>query len=252
MKKTSFILIISFFFLIISLLIISTQFATNPPEKELIEAFGISGAKVVSSEICFSGKIEGNEFKTVDNMKNLALAISKGLGAGNGGLPAVAVNNDNMEGVELDEAIDENRIMHVSIVNSKPSGDSDGSYITVSVADSSAKPGLEGTRRNIQSVLAGYRIKPKVTSCITGSIDGRLETSRLNSICSNIFNKTGASRVEGMSDDKLISVSAYTPAIGESVEVNGNRINLNIAIRFNSYENKTYIWLATPVITTEY
>jgi len=34
--------------------------------------------------------------------------------------------------------------------------------------------------------------------------------------------------------------------------VNGKKVNMNLAIRYNSYEDRTYIWLATPVITVEY
>ena len=29
-------------------------------------------------------------------------------------------------------------------------------------------------------------------------------------------------------------------------------MNLNIAIRYNEYEEKTYIWIGTPIITIGY
>jgi hypothetical protein len=251
MKKTFFIYSISFFFIIISLFII-TQLETNPPEKTLLGIFSISDARVVSSEICFSGRIDNSKFKSIDDLRKLVVEISKESGVINDGLPGEVVKNDNMEGIELDGAIDDNRNIHISAINSMLPGDTKGSYINMSIVDNSSKPKLEETRNSILGILGKYRIKPKVNSCITGCYNGKLDNNKLNDICFNIFKEANANKVEGIRDNNLISVSAYTAAIGESVEVNGKKVNLNIAVRYNSYENKTYIWLATPVITTEY
>lgn len=83
-------------------------------------------------------------------------------------------------------------------------------------------------------------------------MDGKLNDNELETVCERIFKSAGADKVEGMRDGGLVSVSAFSPVIDEAVRVNGKRINLNVAVRYNSYEGKTYIWLATPVITTEY
>lgn len=252
MKKTSFIYIISLFFIIISLLIIADELVTNPPEITLLGIFSITGARVVSSEICFSGKMDSSKSRSLDDLRKLAVEISKEFDVKDGGLSSEVVNNDNIQGIEMDGEIDDNRNIHISAVNSMLSGDIDESYINMSIVDNSSKPGMEETRNSVLGILGKYRIKSKVNSCITGCFDGRLDNKKLNGICSNIFIKANASKVEGIRDNNLISVSAYTRAIGESVEVNGKKVNLNIAVRYNSYENKTYIWLATPVITTEY
>ena len=74
----------------------------------------------------------------------------------------------------------------------------------------------------------------------------------LEEISGRILTETGAKRIEGIKDRNYISVSAYSPYIQEFIQVRGKRVNLNLAARYNSYEDKTYIWLATPVITTEY
>jgi len=63
---------------------------------------------------------------------------------------------------------------------------------------------------------------------------------------------SNAKKVEGITEENLISISAYSPRVKSSILVNEKRVNINLAMRYNSYEDKTYIWLATPVITTEY
>jgi hypothetical protein len=58
--------------------------------------------------------------------------------------------------------------------------------------------------------------------------------------------------VEGIRDGSLISLSAYSPLLKDSIKVRGKRVNINLAARYSAFEDKTYIWLASPVITTEY
>ena len=250
MKKASYILIL-FISISIPLLLIVIQLVSEPPERMLIKSFENSGAKTVCSEISFRGKIDG-KFKSIDDLKKMVNDISKKMGVDSDILSGDIISNDDMEGIDLNQAIDNNRNIHISAVNSKLKGEMDGSYITVSVVDNSAVAGLEDTRKSVLGILRKYRIQSKVNSCITGSFDGMLDNNRLNVICSIIFKAVEARKVEGMRDDNLISVSAYSPSFRDSVEINGNKVNLNFAVRYNSFENKTYIWLATPVITTEY
>jgi hypothetical protein len=120
------------------------------------------------------------------------------------------------------------------------------------MVDTSEKPILAQIESKVLAVLERSGIDARVNSCISGNFRGKLNDDELNLVCRKIFESVHASKVEGIRDIGLISVSAYTPDIGRSIVVNGNRINLNLAIRYNSYEDKTYIWLATPVITTEY
>lgn len=74
----------------------------------------------------------------------------------------------------------------------------------------------------------------------------------MNRISRLILDGAKAKKVNGMSEKNLISVSAYSPLIDNNIEIEGRKINMNLALRYNAFEDKTYIWLATPVITIEY
>ncbi|OZV13462.1 hypothetical protein CIW83_04260 [Tissierella sp. P1] len=50
----------------------------------------------------------------------------------------------------------------------------------------------------------------------------------------------------------LVSYTAYTPLIESSIFSGEKKVNLNLAIRYNENEDKTYIWIGTPIITTGY
>lgn len=59
-------------------------------------------------------------------------------------------------------------------------------------------------------------------------------------------------KVEGMEDENIISVSAYSSKLKEYIKLGSEKINLNVAIRYSSFDDKTYIWVATPIIAIEY
>jgi len=50
-------------------------------------------------------------------------------------------------------------------------------------------------------------------------------------------------------EDDILSFSIFTPYIEQYIYTGSRKMNLNIAIRFNEYEDKTYIWIGTPIIT---
>lgn len=240
------------FLLIISLFTIKIQPAPASPEKTLEATFAASGARIVSSEIYFSGKLKSNGFKNDEAMKTLIDSIGEAFGLVYRPGDISSLESDTTSGFELNCSKDSFRNVHISVVKDKPGGETDNCYVNASMVDTSEKPVLAETENKVLEVFKGRGIDPRINSCISGNFRGKLGDSELNLICGRIFESVHASKVEGIRDMGLISVSAYTPDIGRSVEVNGSRINLNLAIRYNSYEDKTYIWLATPVITTEY
>ena len=56
-----------------------------------------------------------------------------------------------------------------------------------------------------------------------------------------------------MEDDNLISVTAYSNLLTENdLDYLDNKINLNIGIRYSENEDKTLIYMATPIIKLDY
>ena len=91
-----------------------------------------------------------------------------------------------------------------------------------------------------------------VNSCMTGTYDGNVEDTQLEKICRNILDESDAKKVDSKRFENVISVSAFSPMIKDKLSINGKNVNLSIAIRYNKQENKTYLWVATPIVNTEY
>jgi len=257
MKKFIVLLFITAFILLVSIFIIIMQ--TDKPEYSTVavmqKAFAVTGAEIASSEIYMRGSLEAGNCETASEQQfMLSDMITQAGGDTEDSKPVFfSFYNDTSNGTETDYIISDNRSIHISILKSTQGGVPDKyNDVMISLTDTSQKPEIASYVSGLTEVMKKYGMSPDVNICITGSLEGKLEDSELEKVCEKIFESAGANKVEGMRDDELISISAFSPAISEAVRVSGKRVNLNVAVRYNSYEGKTYIWLATPVITTEY
>lgn len=224
------------------------------PETTLIKAFNSSGAELLTSEVYFWGNLD-EKYSSLNEMESFISSFCTDLGIGNNKTLSLRDGkNDFLEEMQIHSLISDGRILNVTFQINKNSGYQQKKIVSVYVTEDLKCSKLEGTTKTIVNVFKKYKINPNINSCLSGIYDGKLSTERSKDISSNILSVVSAKEVEGIHDNNLISVSAYSPFISssDSINVNGKKINLNIAIRYNSYENRTYIWLATPVITTEY
>ncbi len=249
MKVRRYLTIILLFFIIISFPVLRKLTAASP-EVTLTRAFGDSGAAFVSSEITFTGSSK-NKLKTETEMKDFSAKIAGILDAFNDDKPE-KVDNESFEGFEFHGFSGKEFNFTLSTLKSKMAAELGKSYVTLHIVNNSPALDLQGIRTRVMGALSGYGIRPRVNTLITGSYAGKLDTGEMNGIGAAIFKRAGARKVNGIRENSLVSVSAFSKSIDNWVEVDGKKINLNFAVRYNSYEGKTYIWLATPLITTEY
>lgn len=218
----------------------------------LKEAFNSSGAEHLNSEVYIWSR-GGSWFGDFSSLKKMAEEFETDFGIIQNDLYSKNyINNNFVSKIEIIGVTwDGNKINITAQTGGENSGSKE-TYVSVCVSTDFENCELEGVIENIKDSFRKYNLEPVVSTCITGYFDGKLDYKALNAISKNIFKDSNASKVNGIADRNLISVSAYSPAIGDSINVDGKKINLNLAIRYNSYEDKTYIWLASPVITVEY
>jgi hypothetical protein len=251
MKKFFYFIFLMLVLLFCSIYYFKIHVKSEIPEITLYKSFESCGANVVNSEIYFWADLDSS-YKNLEDIKLLTGNISNDLGIVNDEAYSKTINeNDNVQGIEI-SGNDKNK-SHVSIRAQLLKGKKEAERsISISITDGLAVKSLLDKRVKVIKVLDKFNIKPRVNSCVTGNFSGKLTDEQMNKVCQNIFAATHAKKVEGIRNENLISVSAYTPLIDDSIKVNKKNVNLNLAVRYNSYEDKTYIWLATPVISIEY
>ncbi|MCX8129825.1 MAG: YwmB family TATA-box binding protein [Clostridia bacterium] len=253
MKKTFLI----FVFIVLSILASSMYYIkshsdTDSSEATLLRSFKNSGAKAVTSEIYFWARISNNH-KNISDLKILLENIAYDIGVvRNDGYKTDILKNDMLEKLEIKGVLGNSEAVSINLRIDKKEGKSVEKTVSGTITQDISIDGLEETCRKIRKAFENNGISIRVNTCIIGNYQGKLDDEKLNNIAINILKEAEASKIEGIRDDRLISVSAYSPSIADSIKVNGKKVNLSLAIRYNSFEDKTYIWLATPVITKEY
>jgi hypothetical protein len=126
------------------------------------------------------------------------------------------------------------------------------SYIAVDIVDSTHKVNSRAVKALLKEFFDTIGMNPTITVTLVGSFKGRLEPSDMQSICSSLFGCLRARVVEGLHEGGLMSISGYSPALGKGIVSGGRPVNLQVALRYNSYKGRTYIWVGTPIISIEY
>lgn len=105
---------------------------------------------------------------------------------------------------------------------------------------------------NINNVYIKYDRNVENTVCVIGTASGKLKENQLNKNINGVLKKYNGKIVEKYSDKSVSSYTIYTPLIEKQIFSGKKKVNLNLAIRYNEYEDKMYFWIGTPVITIGY
>ena len=79
-----------------------------------------------------------------------------------------------------------------------------------------------------------------------------LDYDQLEKISYRLFEDFNGSIIEGTSDGNYISKTGYSPKVEGGILTQKGIINMNIALRNNNYDKKTYMWIGFPVVNAEY
>lgn len=106
--------------------------------------------------------------------------------------------------------------------------------------------------RKVGYLYRTYDIKAEITYCIIGAFDAKLNEDNMIIKIMKVLSMTEGKRIEGLIEDDLISISAYSPDLDRTIYTGNKKMNLNIALSYNEYEGKTYIIMGYPIIAIGY
>ncbi len=121
--------------------------------------------------------------------------------------------------------------------------------INISSRDYENCGALEGLVKKAMAACGG---ESKITTCITGSINGKLDDGKQDKIIEKILMELKAKEVKKVHDEYTKSMIANSPLIEGDIEIVDKSFNVNIATRYNYEDDKTYFWVGTPVISSDY
>lgn len=90
---------------------------------------------------------------------------------------------------------------------------------------------------------------------ILGTFSNKMNIDIMREVIGKTFKSIDGQVIEGMEETEygdMVSLTGYSPKLQNNIQLAGEQINLNAAMRYSEHDQKTYIWIGTPLISTEY
>lgn len=145
----------------------------------------------------------------------------------------------------------------VAIAQVIPNGQTPGSepevYLIVNMESTvKANPSISQMRQKISSIMQKRGSSPRISTCLIGWLDGKLRDGDQRDILQSAFKVVDGKIIDKLELEHLDSYTGFTSGIDDWLQVGGEKVNINIAIRYSQYDNRTYVIIGSPIITREY
>lgn len=238
-------------------------------EEPVIKAFKATGAQPIELNVNISGKILDKyiEVEELQKLGDQCINEMNIIGFESNLNKRYEINKDEgdsyynvelIKGEHMNQYIvwgKDNKERGITIILSSyrdSSTDNGRTDLVIDVVENNELEDLEDIKGKVKNIYNKFGINTNITTCITGTYSGKLnEKEKTNSIIKALQVVDGR-KVEGFVEPTLLSVSAYSPMIEDYIFTGDKKMNLNVAIRYNEYEDKTYLWIGTPIIAGGY
>jgi len=107
-------------------------------------------------------------------------------------------------------------------------------------------------QEKIASITNNFGSTLQINTCLIGWLDGKLRTGEWHKLLSDAFISIDGVIIDKTEDEHFASYTGFTSEITDWLQVDGKKINLNMAMRYSPYDNRTYVTIGSPIITQEY
>lgn len=127
------------------------------------------------------------------------------------------------------------------------------SYIIVDILNNKVYKNIENIYNELQKELYRYSNDININVCIAGEYTKKLQKAKMDDIFQKILYNMYAEKISDIQDENFLSVNAYSKLLKENnLKYLNKNINLNIGSRYSEDDDKTTIYIATPVIKIDY
>ena len=237
---------VSFFILMLIGMFISYGDNENSEYDKLLDTFNNTQAKFKFYNIKANGLI--NYDITKNEIKDICIDIINDLG-----LEECDIKwEEKWDNQENQIYIQSNTLeKSISIIGIKKN--SKESYIIVDILDNKVYKKIVDIYTILEKSLYKYSSNIDISTCISGEFYKKIQFNKYNDILEEILYNMNAEEIDRIENDNMVSVTAYSKFLEDNyLEYLGNQINLNIGIRYSENDDKTLIYIATPIIKLDY
>lgn len=246
------------FFLFVAVLWIAAgvqlvQNLNREDEGQIVQAFNKTNCMNAMSKIQVSGSLN-MEYRTIKEQREILMKIAKELGIT--GDYQIADKKDGAQTVVQfnKEAARAETMMKIVSVESEISDNvvETIQYLVVEIYLYDKLECAVPYKENLENVVKQYGITDNVTLQFTGDLAGRIEGRKQKEIAEQLIESISAKKKSEQEENGVYTVYAYTDIIGEAHKINGELVNVTVAINYNEEKNQTRLYLATPFLSEDY
>ena len=107
-------------------------------------------------------------------------------------------------------------------------------------------------RELVEGMFDAMGIQGNVNMNLVGSLEGALNNIEKNELADGLLDRLGAKVVTENRDSDIFTIYAYSKGAGSYITIGGNKINMNIAIGYDEEQDRTKVYLASPINSLDY
>jgi hypothetical protein len=218
-------------------------------EDSLIKSIESTKAQVLESTISVWAKIN-NSFMTEQQVEAEMKAVLAAIKPERTTINIVKKYDEELHKQTLYASVG-SKYYNVAVESTKTAKGGE-TYVIMDVSIDNSTTELIAERQRLESYFAAKDVKPKISSCVIGVYEGKLTENEMRAKIADAMSSVKAKEVEGLASEGLNSISAFSGNINSFVLSNNKKVNMQIAMRYSSYDGKTYIWIGSPLIHVEY
>ncbi|WP_366923716.1 YwmB family TATA-box binding protein [Metallumcola ferriviriculae] len=220
-------------------------------EDPIFRAFDKSGAAPYELNIQGWAKIN-DEYMDFSNLQPMVTKVGEAL-AINEEFTRETIREETMRGITAIKEMNPGEYAVIVLQTLKNEDKNSGeTYLILTLSRAGDISAMHTYRDQILSAFQSLQRKPEVSTWLTGTLPGQLTPTEANQLLKEMFTAAGVKDTRGISSDKLVSLSGYSPLIPEYTTVAGRKVNINIAVRYHTNDAKTYVYLGSPLLDGEY
>lgn len=126
-------------------------------------------------------------------------------------------------------------------------------YLVVNIEAKAAENlSISHMQKKISIITKKIGPSPQISTCLIGWLDGKLRSGEWHKPLSDAFMVIDANIIDNLHTEQFASYTGFTSEIAEWLQVGDKKINVNMAMRYSQYDNRTYVTIGSPIITREY
>jgi hypothetical protein len=210
-----------------------------------------TGAQIVDGEIQYFAVLD-NSFRPMAKLERLLLQVAEALQITTGTVEKGA--GETYRVIDLTGRSQEGYNTHI-VVQSNPGDKEAGippqTYLLVVVSDASPAV-LKAASAGFAGRLKTCAANGQLSCYLTGYLSGKRSNNEMARLARAALQAVEAEPVEEFSLEELVSYTAYTPRLSAAVTEGGAPFNVNLAVHYDNFLEKTVVWAGFPLIHDPY